>query len=152
MTFTGDLFYYSELGWPVEIIEWNKPNNILFIGEIDQEFLKKAIEIGCDVRNFETNRRNFPKGITFFKKNKYWNLVISSIGTENRPSLIDARQDFIPDDDILILLIERFINFWSESHQLGSVGHFLIGDTVQVKADNSLGKVDKIIPIQGQIA
>ena len=147
----GDLFYSQSANWPAQILSDIRLSRILFIGDPGPELLLKANEMGIDCRQVEPERTtNIPKGSTIYRKSGTWSLIIATVGHSNRENISGDRQQYLEDSDPVIFLLERIENFWMEAKPIGSSAKFNIGDSVQLIAERSVGKIEKIKIVGGQ--
>ena len=150
---TGDVFHNSYIAWPEHACKEIAVKSVLFIGDPDQGLIKKALESGLEVRHSEPERfNNLPVGTTIFRSKSSWNLVISTLGIYRPDTSSNERQQYIEDDrDPLIYLIERFGGLWDEAKPIGETAKFSMGSSVQLLADRTLGKVERVQVISGQV-
>ena len=150
---SGDVFHNSYLAWPHQLLTEISLTNVLLIGDPTQELVAKALESGLEVRHSEPSRaNNLPRGTTIFRAKGDWYLVISTIGTIREDTSANERQQFIEDDsDPLIYLIERFGGLWADALRIGDSAKFSIGTSVQLLADRTVGKVERVQVISGQV-
>ena len=150
---SGDVFHNSYLVWPHQLLAEISLTDVLLIGDPTQELVAKALESGLEVRHSEPSRgNNLPRGTTIFRGKGDWHLVISTVGTLREDTISNERQQFIEDDsDPLIYLIERFGGLWSEASRIGDSAKFSLGTSVQLLADRTVGKVERVQVISGQV-
>jgi superfamily II DNA or RNA helicase len=149
---TGDIFFSPDTRW-FEKFEYSiTPSYILFIGDPDLESTRTAVESGVDSRHFVPNRiGTLPRGTTIFKTDDAkWAVVICSDGKNDLIDIPDGRQDFLPDEDPRIELIDNFLTYWQKASSIGGRANFGIGDTVQILHDNTVGIVNGIQIIKGE--
>ncbi|CAN2189130.1 SF2_C_SNF domain containing protein [Candidatus Nanopelagicaceae bacterium] len=149
---SGDIFHNSYLAWPGQLISEIALKNVLLVGDPSQELVKKALESGLEVRHSEPSRVNgLPLGTTIFRIKGAWHLVVSSVGKIREDTSPHERQQFIENDsDPLIYLIERFSGLWEEASSIGETAKFSLGTSVQLLADRTVGKVERVQIISGQ--
>ncbi len=150
---SGDVFHNSYLVWPHQLLAEISLTDVLLIGDPTQELVAKALESGLEVRHSEPSRgNNLPRGTTIFRGKGDWHLVISTVGTLREDTISNERQQFIEDDsDPLIYLIERFGGLWSDASRIGDSAKFSLGTSVQLLADRTVGKVERVQVISGQV-
>lgn len=147
----GDIYYVAKVSWPTDFVNQLLVGQILLIGSPAPDLVAKAIESGITIKHFEPTRiSNIPFGTTLFKKHGVWKLAISDVGNSRKDLIENGRQDYLPDDDLLIALTERFENYWSEGIQISHSAKYNIGDSVQIDAEKILGKIERIQIIQGK--
>jgi superfamily II DNA or RNA helicase len=149
---SGDIFHNSYMVWPQQLLSEISLKSVLLIGDPSQELIKKALESGLEVRHSEPLRiKNLPIGTTIFRTKGSWYLVISSVGEKREDTNSNERQQFIENDsDPLIYLIERFVGLWEEASSIGETAKFSLGSSVQLLADRTVGKVERVQVISGQ--
>lgn len=149
---SGDIFHNSYTSWPTHLVSEVALKNVLLIGDPNQELIKKALESGLEVRHSEPLRvNNLPIGTTIFRSKGNWHLVISSVGTMRTETNSNERQQFIESDsDPLIYLTERYSGLWEEASRIGDSAKFSLGTSVQLIADRTVGKVERVQVISGQ--
>ena len=149
---SGDLIYLPKLftlkplGYEIEL------HAILFLGSPEPAIVKEAIETGVNVKQYSTPRlKKIPQGSFFFKNSRgQWQLIICRDGLPDVVEIIDGRQDFLHDEHPLINLSLAFATYWDEGDSIGSSAKFSIGDSVQILADNTVGKIDKVQIVAGE--
>lgn len=149
---SGDIFHNSYIAWPHQLLQQISLQKVLMIGDPTQELIKNALESGLEARHSEPLRaNNLPLGTTLFRTKGSWNLVISTVGKVRPDTSGDERQQFIEDDsDPLIYLIERFNGLWDDASSIGETAKFSLGTSVQLLADRTVGKVERVQVISGQ--
>jgi superfamily II DNA or RNA helicase len=149
---SGDVFHNSFLVWPENILSEISLKSVLLVGNPNQALIKRALESGLEVRHSEPIRvNNLPLGTTLFRTKGVWHLVISTVGIARLDTNANERQQYIEDDsDSLIYLIERFYGLWNEASPVGDIAKFNLGTSVQLIADRTVGKVERVQVISGQ--